>query len=101
MKRRRFLLAIVTSIVLCTSAFALLGIFSSPKQAKAAATTPTATDFSTNGGSDPWGTAFDGSGHVWVAMPGCDPSPYCNSGTPPGKFDVYNSQTNAWVTSYT
>jgi streptogramin lyase len=101
MKTRRFLLSIVTLIVLCTSAFAAFGIFSSPKQANAAAATPTATDFSTNAGSDPWGTAFDGSGRVWVAMPGCDPSPSCSSGTPPGKLDVYNSQTSSWLASYT
>src|SRR5947209_4759829 len=25
----------------------------------------------------PWGIAFDKSGHVWVAEPGCDPAPTC------------------------
>ncbi len=38
------------------------------------------TDYSVPG-SDPWGTAFDSSGRVWVAMPGCDLAPSCPSGS--------------------
>ncbi len=100
MKRRGFLLSIVVLGMVCLCTFVVPGVVA-PVQAKiAAAATPTATDFSTNGGSDPWGTAFDGTGKVWVAMPGCDPSPYCSSGTPPGHLDVYNSQGSAWAASY-
>jgi streptogramin lyase len=49
-------------------------------------------------GADPWGTAFDGSGRVWVAMPGCDPSPTCSSSTPPGKLALFDPRTSAWIT---
>ena len=49
-------------------------------------------------GTDPWGTAFDGSGRVWVAMPGCDPSPMCSPSTPPGKLALFDPPTNAWIT---
>ncbi len=49
-------------------------------------------------GTDPWGTAFDGSGRVWVAMPGCDPSPTCSSSTPPGKLALFDPRTSTWAT---
>src|SRR2546423_683555 len=49
-------------------------------------------------GSDPWGTAFDGSGRVWVALPGCDPSPTCPSSTPPGKLALFDPATKSWTT---
>jgi len=67
---------------------------------KNSATNVTATDFYTTGGSFPWGTAFDSRGRVWLAMPGCDPSPQCRSGTPPGKIDVYDPSTGYWPASY-
>src|SRR5437868_9642963 len=50
-------------------------------------------------GSDPWGTAFDGSGRVWVAMPGCDPSPTCSGSTPPGKLALFDPGTHNWKTT--
>src|SRR5689334_22756351 len=49
-------------------------------------------------GSDPFGTAFDSSGRVWVALPGCDPSPSCSSSTPPGKLALFDPSTSSWVT---
>ncbi len=55
------------------------------------------TDYPAPGGQ-PWGTAFDGSGRVWVAMPGCDPSPTCSSGTPPGKLGLFDPATTSWTT---
>jgi streptogramin lyase len=48
-------------------------------------------------GSDPWGTAFDSSGRVWVALPGCDLAPSCPNGTPPGKIALFNPATHSWV----
>jgi streptogramin lyase len=50
-------------------------------------------------GTDPWGTAFDSSGRVWVAMPGCDPAPNCSSSTPPGKLALFNPTRQSWVTT--
>src|SRR5438067_3751046 len=49
-------------------------------------------------GSYPWGTALDGSGRVWVAMPGCDLAPSCPSTTPPGKLALFDPNTLNWVT---
>jgi virginiamycin B lyase len=51
-------------------------------------------------GSDPWGTTTDSKGRVWVALPGCDPSPMCSNTTPPGRFDVFNPATSSWVASH-
>jgi streptogramin lyase len=48
-------------------------------------------------GTYPWGTAFDSSGRVWVAMPGCDPSPSCSNSTPPGKLALFDSTGQSWV----
>ena len=52
-------------------------------------------------GSDPWGTAFDKSGRVWVALPGCDPSPSCSSSTPPGKLALFDPASQSWATTVT
>src|SRR5437764_6700795 len=38
------------------------------------------------GRGDPWGTAFDQQGNLWVAEPGCDFAPTCGSTTPPGQI---------------
>src|SRR5438105_7225630 len=55
------------------------------------------TDYLAPGGQ-PWGTAFDTSGRVWVAIPGCDPSPTCSSATPPGKLGLFDPATTSWTT---
>jgi virginiamycin B lyase len=49
-------------------------------------------------GDDPWGTAFDSDGRVWVALPGCDPPSGCSSSTPPGKLALFDPTTQRWVT---
>ncbi len=59
-----------------------------------------ARDFYIPSGSDPWGTTFDSSGHVWLAIPGCDPSPTCNSSTPPGKIAEFNPSNSSWMSTY-
>jgi streptogramin lyase len=60
----------------------------------------TVTDFSINGGQEPWGTTFDNKGNVWVAVPGCDPAPTCSATTPPGKIEEYNPSTSSWIATY-
>ena len=50
--------------------------------------------------SDPWGTAFDSNGNVWLAIPGCDPSPTCNPNTPPGEIAVFNPANSNWIKTY-
>ena len=62
--------------------------------------TPTsviATDFHVPSGSDPWGTTFDSHGNVWLAAPGCDPTPACSTNTPPGKIEVFNRSSSSWT----
>ncbi len=54
------------------------------------------TTYPTPGG-DPWGTAFDSSGRVWVALPGCDPSPSCSNSSAPGKLALFDPTTQNWV----
>ena len=61
------------------------------------ASTVTAQDWYIPAGQDPWGTAFDSSGHVWVAVPGCDPNPTCNPTTPSGKIEEFDPSTSSWI----
>ena len=60
----------------------------------------TISDYWLNGGQEPWGSAFDRNGNVWMAMPGCDPSPTCGSSTPPGKIGEFNPGCSCWIASY-
>ena len=55
------------------------------------------TDYYVPGG-EPWGTAFDSAGRVWVALPGCDLAPSCPSSTPPGKLALFDPNTQNWAT---
>ncbi len=57
-------------------------------------------DWYTPSGIDPWGTAFDSNGHVWLAVPGCDPQPDCPTGTPPGKIEEFDPVTSSWIATY-
>jgi streptogramin lyase len=47
--------------------------------------------------SDPWGTAFDSSGRVWIALPGCNPAPTCSASTPPGHLALFDPSIRHWV----
>jgi streptogramin lyase len=53
-------------------------------------------EFAIPAGSDPWGTAIDAQGAIWVALPGCDPNPVCAPGTPPGKLAIFDPATKSW-----
>src|SRR6266568_2432806 len=52
------------------------------------------------GDIDPWGTAVDSKGNVWVAVPGCNAAPTCPTNTPPGRLAVFNPTTNQWINVY-
>src|ERR1043166_2093832 len=87
-KLRVGVIAVATIIASTILAFALINpIFSE------AASTASVTDFAVPSGSDPWGTAFDSRGQVWVALPGCDPTPQCPAGAAPGKIGVFDPAT--------
>jgi virginiamycin B lyase len=98
---KKFLLAVVALMTTVTSAFIAFGAGALlPRDSAHAAQSVSATDVYTSG-SDPWGTAFDRNGLVWVALPGCDPSPQCSNSTPSGKIGVFNPTYNSWVRTYT
>ncbi|HCJ33655.1 MAG TPA: hypothetical protein DHV65_05065, partial [Ktedonobacter sp.] len=48
----------------------------------------------------PWGVSFDASGNVWVAEPGCDPTPICSPQQAPGNIAQYNRQNFSLVQNY-
>ena len=71
-----------------------------PTFARQQAATLTKSDFPLPAGYDPWGTAFDSQGNVWLAIPSCDPTPMCSTSTPPGKLAVFNPGTSSWSATY-
>jgi streptogramin lyase len=99
MGSRNKMMASVAAVVTVIASVALaLGVFNPILRIQAAAAvTASVTDFAVPSGADPWGTTFDSKGRVWVAIPGCDPSPQCPSGTPPGKIGVFDPATKTWV----
>lgn len=95
-KRILFSLLAIT-LLIAGAALAFIGPLHNTSAQIAA---PTVTDMYTQGGGwDPWGTAFDSTGRVWIATPSCDPSPQCGS-TAPGQMNVYNPQFGAWPVAY-
>ena len=86
-------LAVATAVVLIGATLLVIG---NRLPAARATSLSSVTDFPVPGG-DPWGTAFDSSGRVWVAMPGCDGTA-CSSSSPPGKLALFDPATTSWVT---
>ncbi|GCE20345.1 virginiamycin B lyase family protein [Dictyobacter kobayashii] len=96
-RRKIWVYGLISFVIALMSAMLTIGAYILPVEAA----TPAATDFSVQAGTDPWGTAFDQTGHIWVALPGCDPTPTCSTATPPGKINVYDTKTDALLHSYT
>ena len=91
------LVAIGTLVASMVFAFSSLGI--SLTHAKSAITS--ATDYTVPAsGQDPWGTTSDSNGHLWIAIPGCDPSPDCASNTPPGRIAEFDPTSKSWMANY-
>src|ERR1700730_7129423 len=86
------LIMVVASILL-----AARSIIGSHAQSSLASSISNVTEFSVPG-SNPWGTTFDSSGRVWVALPGCDFAPSCPSSTPPGKLALFDPAAQSWAT---
>jgi streptogramin lyase len=100
MKRStRKILAICTALVVIAASTLLAAesIIGTHAQSSLAPGISTVTDYFVPG-SDPWGTAFDRSGRVWVALPGCDLAPSCSSSTPPGKLALFDPNALNWAT---
>jgi len=102
LKKRNILVGLVTLILLIGNLVLGIGVIGYGSHATyAQGGGVTFKDFYIPGSDDPWGTAFDGKGNVWLAIPGCDPSPTCNSNTPPGEIAEYNPGSSNWVATYT
>ncbi len=98
MRKKSWLRLLALSLLVASTT--LIQILGPLQSIFAHASSLTVTDMYTQGGgSDPWGTAFDGSGRVWIATPNCDPSPQCGS-TAPGQINVYNPAAKAWPVTY-
>src|SRR5260221_11578395 len=87
---------LVLAVLLASSFFTFSAIRHS-LAAQAQPLTTTTTEYHIPSGTNPWGTAVDRNGKIWVALPGCDPSPTCSSGTAPVRIDVFNPLTSKWV----
>ena len=73
--RSKILIGLVVLVTLVASTILAFGVLNptSTSQVQAADTIPVSEYYTP--GSFPWGTAFDSQGRVWVALPGCDPTP--------------------------
>src|SRR5436305_1545340 len=96
--KKFFISSLALTIVTFSALLAVGGVFHVYGQASAAAGVSSVTEHTTPGGN-PWGTAFDSSGRVWVAMPGCDLAPSCPSSTAPGKLGLFDPVSHSWVTT--
>src|SRR6266496_3180572 len=98
--RTRKILAIsmALAVVAASALLALASIIATRPQSASAVGISSITDYAVPGG-DPWGTAFDSSGLVWVAVPGCDLAPSCSNTTPPGKLALFDPTSHSWVTT--
>ena len=101
MDRRKLLLSFVALGTLVGSLALAFNTFSSgARSAYAGSPGVNVSDFYIPTGNEPWGTTFDSSGNVWVAIPGCDPAPTCSSNTPPGKIAEYKPSASSWIATY-
>src|SRR5437660_6189090 len=108
-KSRQFIQHNISKILTMCLALALLAAslllalgshIASHAQPSLASSISSVTDYYVPG-SYPWGTAFDSSGQVWVALPGCDLAPSCPSSTPPGKLALFDPNAQNWATVVT
>src|SRR6266568_1032510 len=94
LRRKRLLLSL---IVLPTLIASLAFTFGAVHPSLAASALTSLTDYHVQSGLDPWGTAFDSSGHVWVAVPGCNPNPDCGNNAGSGKIEEFDPSTSTWI----
>ncbi len=99
--RKKILLSLVVLATLVASIAMMLvnGVSGAVHAQQAQAKSVTSTEYQIPTGGDAWGTAFDSSGSVWVALPGCDFTPTCGS-TTPGKIIRFSPSTSSWTATY-
>src|SRR5258706_15564997 len=95
--RKILAICVALTVIAASTLLAIESIIGTQAQSASASSIGSLADYFVPG-SYPWGTAFDSSGRVWVALPGCDPSPSCPSSTPPGKLALFDPTTQSWVT---
>jgi len=99
--RRKIALAFVALVTLVASVtLTFSSLNGSIQSGLTQAAGVTATDYYIPTSFDPWGTTFDSKGNVWLAIPGCDPSPTCSSTTPPGYIAEFKPTYSAWPVKY-
>src|SRR6266849_7800440 len=94
--RKTLASCVALAMVAASTLLAVGSITGTHAQLSSAAGISSVTDYSVLGG-DPWRTAFDSSGRVWVALPGCDLAPTCPSSTPPGKLALFDPNAQNWA----
>jgi len=100
--RKKVLLSLVVLATLVASIAVMVGNtgkLGAVHAQQASAKGITSTEYHIPIGGDAWGTAFDGNGNVWVALPGCDFTPTCGSQTP-GKIIRFTPSTSSWTATY-
>src|SRR5260370_4168331 len=101
MNKRKLLLCFVALGTLVASLALAFNMFGKGiRPTYAASPGVNVTDFYIPTGQEPGGTTFDSIGNVWVAIPGCDPSPTCSSNTPPGKIAEYKPASSSCIATY-
>ena len=95
----------VTFVRIGLAAFVLLGILAFGSSLIIHQTSAHAAGITrANTSAFPWGLALDGSGHIWVAEPGCDASPTCTppaQGTlAPGVIGKYNRSDDTKIQDF-
>lgn len=93
-RRKRLFLYFIALAVILASVILTFGVV---HPGRAASTLTSLTDYHISSSLDPWGTAFDSTGNVWVAVPGCNPNPNCGSNVGPGKIEVFSPATSQWI----
>ncbi len=95
--RKILAICVALTVIAASTLLAIESIIGTQAQSASASGIGSLADYFVPG-SFPWGTAFDSSGRVWVAMPGCDLAPSCPSSTPPGKLALFNPNALKWAT---
>jgi streptogramin lyase len=93
MRGKKFLLYLLALSLLIASATLTFGAVHATRAASAFTSL---TDYHVSSGLDPWGTAFDTAGNVWVAVPGCNPNPDCGNHAGPGKIEEFDPSSSTW-----
>ena len=102
-KGRKILVGHITltmCIVIAFLTFGCIGFGNYSAHAKQQDYSITTQDFTIPSSSDPWGTTFDNNGHVWLAIPGCDPTPTCNPNDPPGEIAEFDPASSNWINTF-